>query len=302
MAKVFGHKKPDTDSICSSIAFGYLLSEINNQEFQVCRLGEINEETKYILGETGFEAPELIDTVNQGEDVYLIDHNEFSQSVNNIENANIKMVVDHHRVANFHTNNPLEMRLKPVGCSSTILFELFKENNIEIRADIAKLMISAIISDTLLFKSPTTTDKDIQAVEQLKDIAGVEVEKYGLEFLKAGTNLADKSAQELLEIDSKEFTSNDLRFEVAQINTVDIDELLAKEENNLKREMENKIADKQLSLFIVMITDIINSNSLVIALGEKTAHFEQNFGKTLVNNKVLLDGVVSRKKQIVPNL
>ncbi len=302
MAKIFGHQKPDTDSICSSIAFGYLLNEIYDDSFQVCRLGDINEETKYILDKFGIEKPILIDEIEDGEDVYLIDHNEFPQSVKNIDKANIKMVVDHHRLDNFHTVNPIEIRMKPVGCSSTILFDLFKENNVSIPKKIASLMLSAIISDTMLFKSPTTTEQDQLVASYLMKIADLDVDSYGLEMLKAGTNLSGKNAKELLEIDAKEFTSNSKRFEVAQINTVDIDELLLEFETQLKAEMQNKVDENKLNLFLLMVTDIVNSNSMIVAIGEDISYFNDKFNVQLEDGKVLLRDVVSRKKQIVPFL
>ena len=171
---VFGHKNPDTDSICSSIAMANLQTKLLGEEVVPCRLGEINEETKYALNYFNVEAPKLIEKVEEGQKVILVDHNEFTQSVNGIENAKILAVVDHHRINNFQTSEPLFYYAQPVGCTSTVLFELFNTNNIKIEQNIAGLMLSAIISDTLLLKSPTTTDKDKKDVEELAKIANID--------------------------------------------------------------------------------------------------------------------------------
>ena len=164
---VFGHKSPDTDSICSTLAMANLQTKLRGEEVIPCRLGELNEETKYALKYFEVEAPKFIEKVEEGQNVILVDHNEVSQSVAGIENAKIIEVVDHHRINNFQTSEPLFYYAQPVGCTATILLELFKANNIEIEPKIAGLMLSAIISDTLLLKSPTTTDKDKKAVEEL---------------------------------------------------------------------------------------------------------------------------------------
>ena len=192
---VFGHKSPDTDSICSSLVMADLQTKIRGEEVISCRLGELNEETKYALKHFNIEAPKYIENVEEGQRVILVDHNEFSQSVNGIENAKIDTVVDHHRINNFETSEPLFYYAQPVGCTSTLLFELYRLNNVEIEPKIAGLMLSAIISDTLLLKSPTTTEKDKKALAELSKIANIDVEKYGLDMLKAGTNL-DKYTEE----------------------------------------------------------------------------------------------------------
>ncbi len=157
---VFGHKNPDTDAICSSLVMADLQTKIRGEEVISCRLGNLNEETKYALNYFKVEEPKLIEKVDEGQRVILVDHNEFTQSVEGIEKAKIEAVVDHHRINNFKTSEPLFYYAQPVGCTSTVLFELYNTNNIKIEQQIAGLMLSAIISDTLLLKSPTTTDKD----------------------------------------------------------------------------------------------------------------------------------------------
>ena len=296
---IFGHKNPDTDTICSSMVKEILNRKNGCEKSKAVRLGNVNKETQYALNYLGLEAPELIEKVEEGQEVILVDHNEFNQSVEGIENAKILEVVDHHRISNFETSEPLYYTARPYGCTSTILFEEFKVSGIEIEKTEAILMASAIISDTLLLKSPTTTDHDRKALEELGKIPGINVEEYGLEMLKAGTDLDDFSAEELINLDAKSLDKEGTKFVIAQVNTVSIEDVL-KRQNELEEAINNAIAEKGLSLFVLAITDILNSNSEIIALGEKIDAVEKAFDVKLENNRAFLEGVVSRKKQLLP--
>ena len=296
---IFGHKNPDTDTICSAMVKEILYKKNGCEKSKAVRLGNVNKETQYVLNYLGLEAPELIEKVEEGQEVILVDHNEFNQSVEGIEKAKILEVVDHHRIANFETSEPLYYTARPFGCTSTILYKEFKNRNIEIEKTEAILMASAIISDTLLLKSPTTTKHDIKALEELGKIAGINIEEYGLEMLKAGTDLDDFSAEELINLDAKSLDKDGIKFVIAQVNTVSIEDIL-KRQNELEEAMNNAISEKGLSLFVLAITDILNSNSEIIALGTKTDAVEKAFDKKLENNRAFLEGVVSRKKQLLP--
>ena len=296
---VFGHKNPDTDSICSSIVEEILSKKNGWGCVEARRLGKINKETQYVLDYLGIEAPALLEEVEEGQQVILVDHNEFSQSVDGIEKAEILSVTDHHRIANFETSSPLYYTAKPYGCTSTILFEEFKQLGHEIENKEAILMASAIISDTLLLKSPTTTDHDKRALEELAKIANIDVNTYGLEMLKAGTNLDDFSEEELIHLDAKKVEKGDKKFVIAQVNTVSIEDVL-KRKQQLENAIENEIKEKGLQLFVLAITDILNSNSQIIVLGEDSNAVEKAFEKSLEDNMMFLEGVVSRKKQILP--
>ena len=294
---VFGHKNPDTDSICSSIAMANLQTKLLGEEVVPCRLGEINEETKYALNYFNVEAPKLIEKVEEGQKVILVDHNEFTQSVDGIENAKILAVVDHHRINNFQTSEPLFYYAQPVGCTSTVLFELFNTNNIKIEQNIAGLMLSAIISDTLLLKSPTTTDKDKKAVEELAKIANIDLSTYGLDMLKAGTNLDKYTEQELINLDAKSMEKDNFKYIIAQVNTVSIPDVLKRKEK-IEEEIKKVIKEKGLCLFVFVITDIVNSNSTAIVLGERTDVISKTY--EIKDNLAEMPGVVSRKKQVLP--
>lgn len=298
---VFGHKNPDTDSICSAIAYAELKKQLG-MEAEPIRLGEVNAETQYALDTFNAQVPRLVQTVsNEVKQVILVDHNERQQSADDIDKVRVLEVIDHHRIANFETSDPLYYRAEPVGCTATILKKLYKENGVEIKKNIAGLMLSAIISDSLLFKSPTCTQEDIDAAKELAEIAGVDAESYGLDMLKAGANLADKTVKELISLDAKEFPMGDSKVEIAQVNAIDVNDVLSRQAE-LEDVIQNVINEKGLDLFVLVVTDILNSDSTVLALGNKTEAVEEAYNVTLQDNKALLKGVVSRKKQIVPVL
>lgn len=298
---VFGHKNPDTDTITSAIVYAYLKQQLG-VDAEAVRLGELNNETKFALEKFGFEAPRLIENVkDEANQVILVDHNEFQQSADGIEQVQITEVIDHHRIANFQTADPLYFRAEPVGCTATILNKLFKENNVEIPANIAGLMLSAIISDTLLFKSPTCTEQDVKAGNELAAIANVDSAEYGLAMLKAGADLSDKSLEELLSLDAKAFEFGEYKATVAQVNAVDIEDVLGRQEE-LENLLNKNIAENGLDLFFFVVTDILNNNSTAVAAGQVAENAAKAFGAAIVNGRISLPGVVSRKKQIVPVL
>lgn len=298
---VFGHKNPDTDTICSAIAYAELKKQLG-LDAEPVRLGEVNSETQYALDYFKVSAPRLVGNVgNESKAVILVDHNERQQSADGLENVQIKEVIDHHRVANFETSDPLYFRVEPVGCTATILNKLYKENNVQISKETAGLMLSAIISDSLLFKSPTCTEEDIAAARELAEIAGVDANKYGLDMLKAGANVSDKSAVQLISLDSKEFSMNGSKVQIAQVNVVDTEELLVRQ-GELEEEMNKQINENGLDLFLLVVTDILNNDSVGVAIGSKANAVEKAYNVTLDNNTALLKGVVSRKKQVVPVL
>ncbi len=295
---IFGHKNPDTDSITSSLVMADFETKLGNTNVIACRLGNINKETEYVLNYLGIEAPEFIETVEDGSNVILVDHNSPKESIDNLDKVKILKVIDHHVIA-LNTSYQLFYRAEPVGCTETIMYKLYKENGFAIDKKIATLMVSAIISDTLLLKSPTTTDDDINAVKELSEIAEINPEVYGLEMLKAGTDLSSFNIDEILHLDAKKIDFKEVQSIVAQVNTADVSEVMA-----LKADLENRmneiINEENLDLFMFLITDIVNSNSQVIALGKSALLVEKAYGVKLEDNTALLKGVVSRKKQVVP--
>lgn len=296
---IFGHKSPDTDSIVSAIVIEDLENKMGNLNVKACRLGNINKETEFALNYFNVSAPELIESVSDTDTVILVDHNSFAQSANGIEKAKIEKVVDHHNITGFETKDPLFYIGQPVGCTCTIIYDFYKANNIEISKNYAGLMLSAIISDTLLFKSPTSTPKDIEVANELAKIANIDINTYGIELLKAGTDLNSFSANDLINLDSKEFTVNSTKIQIAQVNTVDISDVL-KDKENIEIAINSFIEKNNIDLFIFAITDILDNNSQIIALGNRVDIVEKSYDVKLDNNMAFLPDVVSRKKQIVP--
>ena len=296
---VFGHKNPDTDTICSAIAYAELKNKLG-KDVKAVRLGEVNEETKYALNYFKVEKPELVENV-AGKEIILVDHNERTQTADGFEEAKVLELIDHHRISNFNVDEPLYARVEPVGCTATIILKLFKENGLAPSKETAGLMLSAIISDTLLFKSPTCTQCDAKAGKELAEIAGVDLKEYGLEMLKAGTALGDKSEAELLNMDMKIFEIDGEKIGVAQVNTVNEAEVLERKEK-LLAEIDNIIAKEGLKFFMLAITNILSNDSVALVSGDGNDVIEKAFGEKVDSNLATLKGVVSRKKQIIPPL
>ncbi|UTE73573.1 manganese-dependent inorganic pyrophosphatase [Rossellomorea marisflavi] len=298
---IFGHKNPDTDTITSALVYADLKTKLG-AEVEAVRLGDVNGETQYALDHFNVEAPRLVEKVApEADTVILVDHNERQQSAVDIEDVRVLEVIDHHRIANFETADPLYYRAEPVGCTATILNKMYKEKGVEVTKEMAGLMLSAIISDSLLFKSPTCTDEDVAAANELAEIAGVDAEVYGLEMLKAGANMSTKTVAELVTLDAKEFSMGTAKVEVAQINVVDLNDVFGRQAE-VEAAMETLIKQKGLDLFLLVVTDILENDSTALALGSKAGEVEKAFNVKLENNRALLKGVVSRKKQIVPVL
>ena len=298
---IFGHKNPDTDSICSALAYADLKTKIG-VDVEAVRLGSVSGETQFALDAFAMSAPRLVESVAaEASQVILVDHNERQQSASDIDKVTIAEVIDHHRIANFETAGPLYYRAEPVGCTSTIVLKMFKESGVAVSPQIGGLMLSAIISDTLLLKSPTCTPEDVVAAHELAAIAGVDLHVYGLKLLKAGASLLDRSIPQILSTDSKEFSMGSAKVEIAQVTAVDVDDVLARQDE-VEAVLRDIIASKGLDLFLFVVTDILNNDSVAVAMGPQASAVETAYGVTLENNRALLAGVVSRKLQIVPVL
>ena len=296
---VFGHKNPDTDTIMSAMVMANLENKLGNNAKAV-RLGNINKETEYVINYLGIEAPEYVENVVDGQEVILVDHNEKTQSIDNLENVVVKKVIDHHAM-NFNCPTPLYYRAEPVGCTATVLYKMYKEHDVEVTKEIATMMLSAIVSDTLLFKSPTCTPEDKAIAEKLAKLAGVDITTYGTDLLKAGTDLSDYTPEQVINIDSKLFEKGGKKFKIAQINTADIDSVF-KDKVYFEAAINNEIQKENLDLYVFAATDILNSNSKIISLGNDSGIVEKAYGVTLNDNTAMLENVVSRKKQMLPKI
>ncbi len=302
MIYVHWHTSPDTDSILSSIVWTQYLND-TWKEAKTIALWEINNETKFILNELNIKEPEIKIELPKGSDIFLIDHNDAKQSIPNRENYNIVWLIDHHSFGNFSTNNPLFVRMDVVGCSSTILFDIFRENNYSISVNSAKMMISAIVSDTLLFKSPTTTDKDIETVKALQIIAWVDdLDNYAWRMFDAKSNLWDIEAEKLVQIDYKKFEVGNKTLAVWVLETTNPDYGINRKDEILEA-MKNIKKTQDLDFLIFCIIDILNEKNITI-----TNKWPDQDMVSSVFNIQFKDDItdlwnrVSRKKQILPQL
>ena len=297
---VFGHKNPDTDTIASAIAFAYYLNQ-RGHEAEAVALGEPNEETQFALNHFETAAPRVIQTAtSENKNVALVDHNEASQSVDDLAELTVDYVIDHHRIG-FESAQPLYYRCEPIGCTATVLYKMFNEHQVNIPADIAGLMLSAIISDSLLFKSPTCTQEDVEAAKALADIAGVDAQAYGLELLKAGTNLGTKTEAQLLNLDAKSFEMGGKTVRIAQVNAIGFADMLARKDALLAT-MEQEAQANGYDLTLLVVTDVLESNSFGLVVGDDVAPVESAFNTKVADHQLDLPGVISRKKQVVPPL
>lgn len=300
---VYGHRNPDSDAICTAIAYANLWNLTNKKEgikAVAVRIGDVNEETKYALNYFGVEAPEYVDNVSSRK-IIMVDHNERTQTADGFEEAKVLELIDHHRIMNFKTDEPLKARVEPFGCTSTIVCEMYQEKNITPSKKMAGMMLSAIVSDTLLFKSPTCTEHDVNACKYLADIAEVDLRIYGMDLLKAGTNLSNKTEEQILNMDMKIFELEKGRFGIAQVNTVNEEELLAKKDKFVEK-IDKMLVDLNLEGFMFAITNILTNDSIAVVRGNKVDILEKAFDKKATNDMFKLPGVVSRKKQMVPPL
>lgn len=238
---------------------------------------------------------------NKKKKLVLVDHNEKTQSIGDIDEAEIIEIVDHHRVANVSTFGPIFFRNEPVGSTSTIVSKMFFEHGIRPSKETAGLLCAAIISDTLLFRSPTSTQVDAWVLERMAKIAGIDVEAFALDMFKAGTSIEGKSPQELLEQDVKEFAIEGETIRVAQVFTMDM-EYLESVKSELISAMDKVIKENGENTFVLMLTDIFNETSKVIVTGDFTEEIAEAFEKPLVDNSFEEPGLLSRKKQMIPKL
>ncbi len=299
MIHVFGHKVPDTDATCSAIAYAYLLRKLGKNA-KAFRLGELNKETKLVLERFGVEEPPLLENA-AGKDVWLMDHNEFEQSADGIEEANIVGVIDHHKIK-FSYGKPITYIALPWGSSSTIVAKLFEIYGVEMSKEIAGILLSAILSDTVIFKSPTTTDVDREIAEKLAKIAGVDdIKAWGIEMFKAKSSIAEKNARDIVLGDYKVYHFGGKGVLIGQVEVIDDSEVLQRK-NELIEAMKQIKDEQGLFAVVLMVTDIMKEGSTLLVVADDMAPFETAFGTKFEENAAWLPGVMSRKKQVVPPL
>jgi len=295
---IVGHKNPDTDSICAPIAYAFILKKKGKNVISV-RTGEINPETKFVLNYFKVNVPETLKNA-AGKTLILLDHNEPSQSPNNIDKAKILEVIDHHKIS-FSWPEPVYFLTEPAGATSTIIAKIFFENKIKIPRKIAGILLSAILSDTVVFRSPTTTKEDIEISKKLAKISKIKnLEKFGIEIKKKKATIIGQTSENIIFSDFKIFDFFGKKVGIGQVEVCDL-----KEVNERKEELIEKLKEicqkENYNLLLLMATNIIKESSQLLGVGEIN-YLEKAFRKKVVNNSLYLPGVMSRKKQVVPPL
>ncbi|MBY5923004.1 manganese-dependent inorganic pyrophosphatase [Ferrimonas balearica] len=295
-----GHKIPDSDSICGAIALAYLKNQIG-EEAVAARLGELSPETAFILEKFGFEAPEL-KLSYAGEQVYIVDHSELTQAPDDIAQATIVGIVDHHKLGDLTTSTPLECWIRPVGCSNTVIKMMYDFHGVEIPKNIAGIMLCAILSDTVIFKSPTCTTADIRCVEALAEIAGIEDFKaLGMEMFKVKSAVEGTPARALVMRDFKDFDMNGNLVGIGQLEVIDL-AVLDAVKPELVEDIAKLKAEGNRHSVLLLLTDIMKEGSELLVVSDDLSVVERAYGQSIEDGKVWLDGVLSRKKQVVPPL
>ncbi len=297
---VFGHTTPDSDSIIGAISLSYLKQQLG-EETTPSRQGEINPETAFILERFGYEAP-LLKTSYAGESVYLIDFMERSQSPKDIDEATILGIVDHHKLGDLTTDSPLEMWVRPVGCSNTIVKQMFDYYGIAIPKNLAGMMMCAILSDTVIFKSPTCTKEDTKACKELAQIAGIEDYKsLGMEMFVVKSDVLNATKEELVLRDFKDFNMGNNTIGVGQLEVVDLS-VFDQMKEELFEAMQSLKEEGNRHSVLLMLTDIMQEGTQLLVLSDEPQKIENAFNVKLENQQVWLPKVMSRKKQIIPFL
>ncbi|MDL1955753.1 MAG: manganese-dependent inorganic pyrophosphatase [Candidatus Desulfofervidus auxilii] len=297
---VVGHKSPDTDSICAAIAYAELKKKLGVDAVPA-RLGELNTETDFVLKKFGIPVPELM-TDATGKKLIIVDHSETTQAPDNFDKAEVVEIVDHHKIGDITTPNPIFFLAMPVGCTCTIIKKLYDYFGIEIPKEIAGIMLSAILSDTVMFKSVTTTDEDKERAKELAKIAGIEdIEAYAMEMFKAKSDIAGKTPRDLIFRDFKDYVMSGKKVGVGQIEIVDLS-LLADIKDSIYEEMKKVKEEAQRHSVFLMLTDIMKEATELLVVTDEPAVVEKAFGIPLKEKSVWLEKVMSRKKQVVPPL
>ena len=297
---VTGHKIPDSDSICSAIAVAYLKNALNIEAI-ACKQGDINPETAYILNKFGFDTP-ITKNSYAGEDTFITDTTDLVLCPDDILDANVVGVVDHHKLGDLTTSSPLEAWIRPVGCSNTIVKEMFDFYGVTIPSNIAGLMMCAILSDTVIFKSPTCTKADTKAVKELAKIAGIDNPKeIGMEMFKVKSAVEGTPIRDLVMRDFKDFNMSGTKVGIGQLEIVDIS-VFDEMKEDLLNDLEALKTEGERDSVLLLLTDIMKEGSELLVVSENITKIESAFDVSINDSKVWLDGVLSRKKQVVPFL
>jgi manganese-dependent inorganic pyrophosphatase len=300
---VFGHKSPDTDSTGSPLIWAWYLSEIKGEDAKAVLLGEPNTEAAFVLKRWGFERPEIIANVADDQPCVVVDTNNPAELPDNINNADIQAIIDHHKlVGGIETKGPINITIRPLACTATIMHNLMGPNADKLTNPIKGLMLSCILSDTLEFRSPTTTDQDKALAESLASDLGLSIPDYAAELFAAKSDVSAFSDAELIRMDSKEYEVSGTKFRVSVLETTAPDIPLNRKDS-LMASMKDVAAEDGVDEVLLFVVDIIKEEATLLVPNDTVkAVAEKSFGATVSGDHVVLPGIMSRKKQIIPNL
>jgi manganese-dependent inorganic pyrophosphatase len=297
---VVGHSSPDTDSVAAAIALANYLKAKGTDAIPVAQSADLNPETKLVLQKFGLTAPEVL-TDAAGKKLALVDFSDIAQAPANLDKAEVVAVVDHHKIGDVTTSSPIFFYAKPVGCTCTVLHEMYKANNVELPKNIAGAMLSAILSDTVNFKSPTCTDEDKAAVKELVKISGVsDTDALFMDMLKAKSAVDGVPIKDLIFRDYKDFDMGGKKVGICQLELATLDQV-ANLKKDLFKGLEEVKAGGRHSV-VMMLTDVVKEGSELLVLSDEPAVIEKAFNGKLSDNTMWVDGMMSRKKQTVPPL
>jgi manganese-dependent inorganic pyrophosphatase len=296
---VIGHQQPDTDTICAALAYARL-KQTQGTDAVPARAGDVNPETQFVLERWDVDTPDLLEDA-AGEQLILVDHNEYSQAVSGAREAEILEIIDHHRIGDIETSNPILFRNEPVGSTATILTDLFDAADESLTEQTAGLLLSGLLSDTVVLRSPTTTDRDRAVATRLAEIAGVEYEAYGKELLTHKSKIGEKSPREMVLSDFKEFEFDSQQVGIGQVETVEPSVVLDQRDAVLEA-MDDIAAERDYAVFLLLVTDLLEEDSTALVAGPEIEPVEKGLETTFTDQETFLPGVMSRKKQVVPVL
>jgi len=301
--QVFGHQSPDTDSTGSPIIWSWYLNEKKGLPAVPKLLGEPNTEALFVLDRWGFEKPEIINRIVKGDSVVIVDTNNPAELPENINDADIQGIIDHHKlVGGLETSGPIDITIRPLACTATIMFDLMGEDVTDMPDPIKGLALSCILSDTLEFRSPTTTSRDRVVAEQLAKELKIDISNYASELFQAKSDVSDFSDVELLRMDSKKYPIADLSFRVSVLETTEPNMILRRKKSLIKA-METVCLEDSVDHVLFFVVDILREESTLFVPDENIKKVaEKSFAVNVTDDSVVLPGVVSRKKQIIPNL
>ena len=303
MIQVFGHKAPDTDATGSAIIWSWYLNEIKDQAAAPKLLGKPNSEAAFVLQRWGFDQPEIIVDVNEGDDVIIVDTNNPAELPASINFANILEIIDHHMlVGGIRTKCPINITMRPLACTATIMADIMGSDLTKAPEAIKGIMLSCILSDTLEFRSPTTTETDVALAHLLADELVIDINSYATDMFAAKSDVSAFSDSELLRMDSKMYEVGGKNFRVSVLETTS-PTIVLNRKVGLMDTMKTVAREDGVDQVLMFVVDILNEQSTLLVANDlvKTVA-EKSFGVTVVSDTILLPGVISRKKQIIPQL